>query len=237
MNDNDLKENAIKYARKNKKRIVREVVDRDIYTEEDNPVSVFMAGSPGAGKTEASRNLIEDEKFRKEQYSVLRIDPDELRDYFSCVGYTGSNSHVFQPAVSIIVDAIHDRVLKEKKSFILDGTLSHLEKAEKNIKRSLNKGRFVQIYYVYQDPLQAWKFVLEREKKEGRRIQKDDFIDEYFGARDTVNALKKTFGKRINMDLLVKNIDGTDRYYRKNIDTVDNYIPEIYSRDTLTTAI
>ena len=40
------------------------------------PVSIFMAGSPGAGKTEASKALVRE--FR----DPVRIDPDELRSEF-----------------------------------------------------------------------------------------------------------------------------------------------------------
>lgn len=63
-----------------------------------------MAGSPGAGKTEASKALLEEfvEKGRK----VLRIDPDDLRSEFE--HYSGNNSWLFQPAVSILVEKIHD---------------------------------------------------------------------------------------------------------------------------------
>ena len=44
---------------------------------------------------------------------------------------------------------------------------------------------------------------------EGRKIPKDKFIDQYYQARDNVNCLKKEFGHLIQVDLLVKNIDGS----------------------------
>ncbi|WP_349306189.1 zeta toxin family protein [Pseudomonas sp. PCH44] len=59
------------------------------------PVSVFMSGSAGAGKTEASielLNLFSDQP-------ILRIDPDELRNEFA--DYQGGNAYLFQGAVSI----------------------------------------------------------------------------------------------------------------------------------------
>ncbi len=63
--------------------------------------------------------------------------------------YTGSNAYLFQPAVSILVAAIHDFSLKKKQSFILDGTLSNFDIADENISRSLKRKRHVQILYVY----------------------------------------------------------------------------------------
>lgn len=45
---------ALSFARKSKKEIAMRLTDKPRFTPEEQPVSVFMAGSPGAGKTEAS---------------------------------------------------------------------------------------------------------------------------------------------------------------------------------------
>ena len=76
--ENAIRQKAIEYARKNRKAIARELTDQDRYPRDPNPVSVFMAGSPGAGKTEASKALI------REAGGIppVRIDPDESRVYF-----------------------------------------------------------------------------------------------------------------------------------------------------------
>lgn len=124
---------------------------------DQEPVSVFMAGSPGAGKTEASKSLLSKLENVEKGRKILRIDPDELRMEFE--DYSGNNSWVFQPAVSILVDKIHDFALEQRQSFILDGTLSSYGKAEENIDRSLRRNRRVQILYVYLTPEQAWEFV------------------------------------------------------------------------------
>jgi predicted ABC-type ATPase len=227
--ESNIKQNADIFARKNKEDIASDATRLDIFLPEENPVSVFMAGSPGAGKTESSKNLIQ--KFSKNGNDILRIDPDELRSRIS--GYDGGNSYLFHGAVSILVSCIHDLALKNKQSFVFDGTLSKIDIARENIQRSLKRNRFVQIFYVYQDPIQAWDFVKKRELVEGRRIKKEHFIGHYFSARDTVNAIKKEFGIRIQVDLLVKNIDGSDQYYMENIDIIDNYVKERYSVATL----
>lgn len=216
---------ALAFAKSNKKKIARRLTDKSVYHPEDEPVSVFMAGSPGAGKTEASLELIE--RLVDGGSQVLRIDPDELRDEFA--NYNGSNSYLFQPAVSVLVEKVHDLALKQKQSFLLDGTLAVYEKAVENIQRSLNKGRLVQILYVYQDPYLAWQFVKAREQQEGRRIPAKDFIDQYFAARDTVNRLKKRFGRELEIDLLLKDIDNTNRVYQANVDSIDNHVPEKYT--------
>jgi hypothetical protein len=162
---------------------------------------------------------------------VLRIDPDELREEFP--GYTGENAWLFQRAVIPVVERIHDLALRQKQSFLLDGTLSSYRVAERNTERSLEKGRTVQILYVYQEPQQAWKFVQAREAAEGRRIQPEDFVRQYFAARGVVNRLKVKFGKAIQVDLLMKNNDGSQQFYRAGVDQIDNHIPEKYTETDL----
>jgi predicted ABC-type ATPase len=217
---------AIEFARKNRKAIARRLTDPAVYSPEDCPVSIFMAGSPGAGKTEASKELIAEVGG-----SLLRIDPDELRQQFDA--YDGANAWLFQGAVSILVERVLDFAFKQNQSFLLDGTLSNYEKAKQNIRRSLSKKRVVQILYVYQEPRQAWAFVQEREALERRHIGLETFIGQYFEARKVVNALKKEFGKAIEVDLLMKNINGSHRFAKSNVDRIDNHIPETYDPSAL----
>jgi len=223
--EEQIAEEAWVYAKEHRTEIARRLTDPKMYLPEVNPVSVFMAGSPGAGKTEASIELLNilDSKGTK----VLRIDPDELREELP--GYSGDNAWLFQRAVTPIVERIHDLALKQGQSFLLDGTLSSYGVAERNIQRSLDKGRTVQILYVYQEPEQAWRFVQAREAAEGRRIQPEDFTRQYFAAREVANSLKAKFGKAISVDLLMKNNDGSDQFYRAGVDKIDNHIPEKYS--------
>jgi len=75
-----IKDEALEYARQNKKIIAREKTDTARFAQEEEPVSVFMAGSPGAGKTEASIELLA--SVEESGFEILRIDPDELRNEF-----------------------------------------------------------------------------------------------------------------------------------------------------------
>jgi len=228
MNSEELKikENSEEYARLNKNRIARDIISK--YEPELNPVSVFMAGSPGAGKTESSKRLINE--LSKREDPILRIDPDELREFFK--GYTGRNSNLFQGATSILAEKIHDLAIKKNISFVFDTTFSKISKAKLNIQRSFDHKRSVQVIYVYQDPIQAWQFVKAREMKDGRHVPKESFIEEYFNARVVVNQVKKDFSN-VALYLLVKNIDGTTQDYKENIDNIDSYVKENYTIDIL----
>lgn len=220
---------ALEFGRSNKKEIAKRWTDPKVFPPEDKPVSVFMAGCPGAGKTEASIELLD--SVRENGFHILRIDPDDLREEFS--EYEGGNSWLFQKGVSVLVDKIHDLALKQQQSFLLGGTLTNYRIAEKNVKRSLDKGRTVQILYVYQEPKLAWQFVQARERKEGRKIRPEDFVRQYFSAREVVNNLKQTFGKELRVDLLVKDYDGSHKVYKAGIDRIDNHVPEKYDRPAL----
>lgn len=225
-----LSDRAKKFAKENKNNLAREITDVSLYKSEDTPVSVFMAGSPGAGKTESSIRLIE-ELSKNDKSKILRIDADEYRKYFD--EYKGHNSHIFHGAVSLVVEKVHDFSLNNKQSFIFDGTLSNYKKACDNIQRSLKRGRLVQIIYVYQEPLLAWEFTKKREENEGRRILKEDFISKFLESRNTANLLKKTFKDDITLDLIIKDIDNSELRYEKNIKNVDDFIKNNYSLQEL----
>ena len=38
------------------------------------------------------------------------------------------------------------------------------------------------------------------------------------------------YGKSISIDLVMKNIDGSDRLFKAGVYQIDNHIPEIYTR-------
>lgn len=219
-----LESEALAFAKANKKAIAKRLTSPDIYPEEAEPVSVFMAGSPGAGKTESAIELIQ---FFESP--IVRIDVDELRG--ECPGYDGGNAWLFHKAASVLVDRMHDVVLDQRQSFVLDATFSNLERAVKNISRSIDRGRSVLILYVYQDPQMAWRFVQAREATEGRRVPSEQFVEQYFGAREVVNKVKATFGPKVRVDLLLKNLDNSHKTFMANVDQIDSYIPERYTRE------
>src|SRR5271167_3522052 len=95
MTDDEIREAAKVFAKRNKMRIAKELTDPTKFHPEETPISVFMAGSPGAGKTEFSKSLISDiEEARR--CNVVRIDADEIRSRMP--GYVGGNAHLFQGA-------------------------------------------------------------------------------------------------------------------------------------------
>jgi len=225
---------ALEYAKKNKIRIARELIDVNYYIPDATPISVFMAGSPGAGKTEFSKNLIEILETKNEHH-VIRIDADDIRPIIP--GYQGNNSFLFQGAISLIVEKIHDLVLHNGQTFVFESTLAHYEKAVKNINRSLEKKRPVFIFYVYQAPEIAWKFTKAREAAEGRNIPKEAFIERFLGAEDTIRQIRSNYGREVAIFLVKKDFEKNSIEYIESIEPsgkkIDDYITIRYTQKEL----
>lgn len=234
MDPNTIQSNALAFARENRKQIAKELTDLNKYRPDDVPVSVFMAGSPGAGKTEFSKNIISILE-KNNEHQVIRIDGDDVRPLLP--GYTGSNSYLFQGAISLIVEKIYDCVLSQKQSFVFDGTFSKYEKAADNIKRSLDKGRRVFIFYVYQNPETAWRFTQKREQAEGRNIPKASFIEQFFGAKETIGRLRSEFGEQVRIFLVKKDFETNT--VEKQVEVkpddppIDEYVKNRYTKTNL----
>ena len=236
MNNEDEKiiAEAVEFAKRNKNRIAKELTALEKYLPDAIPVSIFMAGLPGAGKTEYSENLI-DILEKNKKHKVVRIDADELRKYFS--SYNGKNSYLFQGAVSAIVNKIHDIVLDQKQTFLLDGTFSKYEKAKENIDRSLSRNRAVFIFYVYQKPEVAWKFTRAREIIEGRNIPKDIFMEQFLNSRETVNKIRLDFNEKVVIFLVKKNFEthAVEDVIEitPSSKQIDDYLEQRYTKESL----
>jgi len=232
MTQKQIKDAAILFAKKNKLRIAKTLTDPNHFAPSKIPVSIFMAGSPGAGKTEFSKGLLG--FFGTRRPNAIRIDSDELRSYFP--EYIGGNSKLFQGGVSILVEKIHDLALKNGQNFILDGTFWQQNKAFQNIDRSLAKNRLVFIFYIYQAPKVAWNFAKKRELLEGRRIPKYAFIEQFIGARKTVNYVRSKYGSEVAIYFVEKNYEKNTVKQLTEIklgQSVDQYIPNIYTKKAL----
>lgn len=144
--------------------------------------AIFMAGIPGAGKTEFVRNF--KPSLMKD---MVVIEHDQLVEYIQ--GYQPENYYHFRKAGSILVTKLFDECLKQGYSFVFDGTLSH-DNGYKNIKKSLKKGFDVFIIYIHQDTASAWKLTQARELVKKRAIEKQGFIST---CKAINNSLRRIF--------------------------------------------
>ena len=190
-----------------------------------------MAGTPGAGKTEFSKSLIE--AFDK---PIIRIDADEVRERMRSIGYTGDNAHCFQRAAGNAVNNLYGHALAKKQSALLDGTFAYGNWRE-NIERSLGKSRLVEIYYLYQDPLMAWGYVEKRRQNQGRAVPRDVFINDYKVSMQNVKAAKEIFGSKITLYFAKNNYEKSLEYIKIDVQDIDSYLPELYNITDLRKAL
>ena len=221
MTEDQIVQQAKQYARKHKNGFIEKFAGLNIYKPTSTPITIFMAGCPGAGKTEVSRGLVS--QFHDKP---VRIDADEIREDFA--HYTGSNAHLFQYAASIVVDDLYRHCLKHNLNVIVDGTFAY-GRAMDNIRASLERNRKVEIYFVHQEPRLAWRFTQAREFYEKRKILKGDFIETYVKAIENVNNAKKIFGDEVKLNLVVKGYDNNSLGFEVNILSLDGYFNTTYT--------
>ena len=228
MEANKISAEALEYARANSKKIVKKYLSG--VPKPKAPKSIFMAGAPGAGKTDASKRFLENLSFVDGE-KFIRIDADELRKEFP--GYDGENADSFQEASTFLAGELHFAALESGVNFVWDGTFSKLEIQKQNICRSLQQDRLVVVIYVHQTPEAAWRFVHIRQKAEGRGVPKAKFITKYIESRNVANAVKKHFGGKIRLNLVIRNGEGDDQSRHSDIDSLDNYLEKSYNEDEL----
>lgn len=227
MLDEDIEVQAIKFIKTHKKDLCEKFASLSVYPPVDKPSAYFMAGSPGAGKTEFSKSFIAELETKQPQRKIVRIDADEVRDFIPF--YDKSNAYKVQRAAALGVEKILDQVLELDQDFLLDATFADYSKAYSNINRSLLHNRTVGILYLYQDPIIAWDFTKKREALEGRKIPKDVFIKAFFAAKDNVNMIKKDFGEKVEVWLIIKNLEqGIEKTFF-NVDNIDNSLKIKYN--------
>jgi predicted ABC-type ATPase len=226
-----IEDNALAFIKRSKKELLARFCPPAVCRPTANPITLFMAGSPGAGKTEVSRSLV-----KRFQDQPMRIDADEIRSI--CPGYTGDNAHLFQKAASKGVNMLYDHALAESINCIMDGTFAYGDAAG-NVERALRHKRRVQVWFVYQDPVRAWELTKAREKSETRHVSRELFVKAFFRARENVRAVKEQFGDEVTLNFLAKDYFAGTEDLKLNIPAgaLDRLIDVRYAEDTLMTLL
>lgn len=192
-------------------KIFHDLIKDYVKIEGQTPHAVFMAGSPGAGKTEVVNMMTEG----LPNLSVI-LNIDNFREYFS--EYEGHNASDFQSAVTVLLNKLLDKIFSlakggDKYSFILDATFAYSDSVN-TVRRCLDRGYKVVLFFVHQDPELAWTFTVERGKKEGRVVPRSSFDKSIDGARKNVIIAKERFGDDLEVHVIYKN-------YKNEVYTVD----------------
>ena len=151
----------------NQQKVIDSCIARD--NPDDLRLAIFMAGIPGAGKTEFVRGLT-----KSSGKNMLVIEHDQLVEHIDT--YTPERYYHFRKAGSVLVTKLFEHALAHNYSFIFDGTLSH-DNGLKNIQKSLKHGYRVIVIYIHQDMKTAWNLTVDRELVKKRSIEKSGFIE------------------------------------------------------------
>jgi len=233
-----LSEDAKKFIKQKRGLLIQKFANPELYKSTEHPVTIFMAGSPGAGKTEFSKlyvELLEDVIYKDsiiyDKFKIARIDADEIRDILP--GYDGSNSSLFQEAITIGVNKLYDYLLKKRINALIDGTFTNEKYAVENIERSIGRGRYSEVIYIFQDPINSWKLTKAREIKEGRHIPLEVFVAQFFKARENVNLVKNRFKQEIRINLIIRDFCKQKYDFHFNVDDIDNFLKFDYNKEAL----
>ena len=151
----------------NQDKVVRQFFKDNKPTE--GKIAFFMAGIPGAGKTEFTDNAI-----NEGSPELISIEHDQLVEYIE--GYKPEEYYNYRKAGSGLVTRIFEECLHHGYAFVFDGTLSH-ENGIRNINKCFKQGYAVVVVYIVQTPDVAWELTQARELVKKRAIEKKGFIE------------------------------------------------------------
>ncbi len=210
------------WAKQNKKQLVEKIVGNFRAKSVDNPLAVFAAGIPGAGKTEFLDRLFAN------SLEFVRIDLDEIVKQFE--GYSAENYYLYRGAANIILEEVFAYCRHHKLNFVLDGTFGH-KQAITNIERALKRHAVV-IFYVWQDPVVAWQLTKDREVVTKRAIERDGFIQSCINVPSNLQVARKTFGDKISVIVIKKNQKHEFAVVRKPAE-IDAVLAKTYTTSSL----
>lgn len=223
-----LKSAAKQWVKANRRQLIDQFCDLKVYPRSVHPITIFMAGTPGAGKTEFSISLLE--KFES---AFVRIDADDIREMMREVGYNGANAELFQDAANKAVNILFDYANKKGgQNVLLDGTFSYGNWRE-NVERSIAHGRRIEIYYLYQDPIVAWDYVKKREQEHGRAVPFGAFVKSYELSAVNVQRAIKDFGKYLTVYFAKNDYTKNIESIAVDIDNIEKLLPKRYTKEEL----
>lgn len=197
------------WVRKNKKAIINDIISDSEASPDGTPRAIFMAGLPGAGKTEFTKGLNDVTEAR-----FVRLDMDEIAGHIQ--GYEPQIADQYREAATSILNDVFSEVLKRGLDFIMDGTFSS-RYAALDVERVRKHGYNIRIIYLQQDPRLAWKFTLAREKVEHRAIKIDGFVNAYFNTISNIQQIMEKNSDIIKLDFVTKNSENQVGKWYKNI--------------------
>jgi len=196
---NKIEEQSLTYLKDNKKDFLKKYLNG--YEIQEIKTAIFTAGASGAGKTEYAISRKGKEPF------LLHMDIDNIREFFSPIGYNGSNSSDYQRPASKGVNWLFDRATKKGYSFILDSNFAEATIAQSNIQRLLDKGYVIEINYIFRNIEKSFEFAKKRESITKRKVPLEVVQSSFKNSFDTTLLIKSIFQDAIILNLFDREND------------------------------
>ena len=196
---NEIEERVLTYLKDNKKTFFEKYLYG--FEVQDIKTAIFTAGASGAGKTEYAISRKDKEPF------LLHMDIDEVRNFFSPVGYNGNNSSDYQRPSSKGVNWLFDRATKKGYSFILDSNFAEATIAQSNIQRLLDKNYVIEINYIFRNIDKSFEFAKKRESITKRKVPLEVVKRSFKNSFDTTLLIKSIFKDAIILNLIDREND------------------------------
>lgn len=218
---------AIKWAKEHKKQFAKKLIDDAGVVSSIEPVAIFTAGLPGAGKTEFTKNLIKILGAK-----VIRLDMDEIAAQID--SYSPQKADMFRQAASMLLSRTFDLVVNGKYDFVMDGTFAG-RSAVKDVNRALRHGYVVKVIMIFQDPRLAWKYTVAREKVEHRSIDFDGFIESFFRIKKNLQELTLIKDANLSLELVTKDEQNRIRDWvnLSSMEYIDSFVNMGYTENSL----
>jgi len=209
-----LENQAFEWAKKNRNKIVKEILSKYDKNEFKAKQIIFLSWSPWAWKTEFINWMLE--KWFRDYF--LHIDLDDLRAIISWYKWEEADS--FQKWAIKIMERLLDKAFNKKLNIILDWTFWSKTATTKNIKRAKDKWYDIKIYYIKFDPILAWKFTLWREMEQERKVPFWSFYNQYY---NSFKNIKKIIKNNDWLELVVLKKIMTKSWHSSEILTIQSY--------------
>ncbi len=194
------------WSKENRKKLCRDFFSKK-EVQKGQKIALFMAGSPGAGKTEFIRRLLSDDQHV--WYYIL--DLDEIRSWMP--KYKWKYAEKYTKWAIKILEMLIDECIHNEYPFVLDGTFTSTKAMERNIERLINKNYKIGVFYIHTVPELAWLYTLYRGKDEWRLIPVSRFIRDYYLAPENICLFSEKYQEAIDIYIVNKKYeDGTIKY-------------------------
>lgn len=196
---NQIESNALNYLKSNKTNFFKKYLND--YQSQEIKTAIFTAGASGAGKTEYAISRIEKEPF------LVHMDIDLIRDFFTPIGYNGTNSSQYQKPASKGINWLFDKATSKGYSFILDSNFAEPTIARSNIERLLNKEYTIEINYIYRKLDKCFEFAQKRESVTKRKVPIEVIQTSLKNSFDTTLFIKHIFKDAIILNIIDREND------------------------------